>query len=164
MNSIETLRQLLTYNDWANRRVIESLKNAAGDSARGLRAMAHLLIAEKMWLIRLLRNEDTSGFDFWQGSTLEECIQLADEVSGSYLRLLHELTEEGLNSVATYKNSRGVEYQTPYRDILQHVVIHSAYHRGQVAMAMREGGGEPAYTDYIAFVRETPGPHKPSSE
>jgi uncharacterized damage-inducible protein DinB len=64
------------------------------------------------------------------------------------------LTEENLDAVATYKNSRGVEYRTAYRDMLMHVLMHSAYHRGQVAMAIRAEGGEPANTDYIGFVRE----------
>ena len=40
------------------------------------------------------------------------------------------------------------------RDILAHVVLHSAYHRGQIAAAVRAGGGEPAYTDMIHAVRQ----------
>ncbi len=64
------------------------------------------------------------------------------------------MTEEGLESIATYKNSKGVLYETSYRDILTQVLMHSAYHRGQVAMAVRKEGGEPAYTDYIGFVRD----------
>jgi uncharacterized damage-inducible protein DinB len=32
--------------------------------------------------------------------------------------------------------------------------MHSGYHRGQIAAAVRESGGEPAYTDYIHAVRQ----------
>ena len=35
-----------------------------------------------------------------------------------------------------------------------HVVIHSAYHRGQIASDVRASGGVPAYTDYIHAVRQ----------
>jgi uncharacterized damage-inducible protein DinB len=32
-------------------------------------------------------------------------------------------------------------------------VVHGGYHRGQIAAAVREAGGEPAYTDFIHAVR-----------
>lgn len=154
MNSIESLRQLFAYDEWANRRVFDSFGDESNRSPAAVRAFAHLLVAEKMWLVRLLRNEDTTGFDFWPPSTLEQCAALAEENSRTYAELLGNLTDGALDSVATYKNSKGVEYRTSFYDILTHVLFHSTYHRGQVAMAVRDGGGEPAYTDYIAFVRE----------
>ncbi|MGI8565434.1 MAG: DinB family protein [Pyrinomonadaceae bacterium] len=154
MNSIESLRQLFVFNEWANRRILDSFNDASSRSLGAIRAFAHLLVAEKMWLVRLLRNEDTTGFDFWQPSTLDECAALAEENRRAYAELLRSLTEETLDSVATYRNSKGVEYHTSFYDILTHVLFHSTYHRGQVAMAVRNDGGEPAYTDYVAFVRE----------
>ena len=39
-------------------------------------------------------------------------------------------------------------------DILMHVLFHSAYHRGQIALQMRASGVAPAYTDYIHAVRQ----------
>lgn len=153
METIETLRQLFSYNEWANRQMLDSLGKLANPNLKATRALAHLLISEKTWAARLQANLDTTGFDFWQGTTLDECNQLADEVGQVYHQLFSELTEEALDSRATYKNSKGVEYQTSYRDILQQVLLHSTYHRGQVAMAVRAEGGEPAYTDYVAFVR-----------
>ena len=155
METIETLRRLFSYNEWANRRMMDSLGATASPGPKAIRALAHLLIAEKTWASRLESNVDTTGFDFWQGSTLEECRRLAGEVRETYRRLLSELTEETLDSEATYKNSKGVEYRNSYRDMLQQVLLHSTYHRGQVAMAVRAEGGEPAYTDYIVFVRES---------
>jgi len=38
-------------------------------------------------------------------------------------------------------------------DILTHVTIHSAYHRGQIASDLRAAGQAPAYTDFIHAVR-----------
>ena len=154
MQTSEMILRLFKYNEWANRRAIDSLKDPANHSAKAVRALAHLLVAEKTWLARMTTNQDSTGFDFWQGSTLDECEQLAEEVSREFAQVLDGLSEQMLDRVATYKNSKGVEYQTSYRDILQHVLMHSAYHRGQVAMAVRAEGGTPPYTDYIAFVRE----------
>jgi uncharacterized damage-inducible protein DinB len=39
-------------------------------------------------------------------------------------------------------------------DVLTHVLFHSAYHRGQIALQMRASGAEPAYTDFIHAVRK----------
>jgi uncharacterized damage-inducible protein DinB len=39
--------------------------------------------------------------------------------------------------------------------VLLHVIMHSAYHRGQIAMAMRAAGQQPAYTDFIHAVRNS---------
>ncbi len=39
-------------------------------------------------------------------------------------------------------------------DILTHVVLHSAYHRGQIASQVRSGGEQPAYTDFIHAARQ----------
>ena len=38
--------------------------------------------------------------------------------------------------------------------MLTHVVMHSAYHRGQIASHMRESGLTPAYTDFIHGIRQ----------
>jgi uncharacterized damage-inducible protein DinB len=155
MQTLEAIRQLFKYNEWANARAIESLKESSNDNVSAIRALAHLLIAEKEWLMRLQKNEDSTGFDFWPGCSLKECEALGDETRAAYSALLNDLTEERLDSIATYKNSKGIEYNTSFRDILTHVLMHSAYHRGQVAMATRVAGDIPAYTDYIAFVRES---------
>jgi uncharacterized damage-inducible protein DinB len=40
------------------------------------------------------------------------------------------------------------------RDILMHVLMHGVYHRGQIAAAVRDRAGEPAYTDFIEAVRK----------
>lgn len=155
METIKTIGQLFTYNHWANRRVLDSFKDPLNHDPRAIRVLAHLLIAEKMWLVRLLNNEDTTGFNFWPELGLEECEALAEENRKAYAVLFDSLTENDLDSVAIYKNSKGVEYRTSYRDILLHVAFHGTYHRGQVASQVRAGGGTPAYTDYIAFVRES---------
>ena len=154
METIEALRHQFAYNEWANRCVFDALGKPENQSPKAVRLFAHLLVTEKMYLLRILRDEDTTGFDFWQHSTLAECEALMGENSSAYGAFLRDLTEEDLSRVATYKNSKGIEYRNTYREMLTHVLAHSAYHRGQVASAVRMDGGTPAYTDYIAFLRE----------
>ena len=54
----------------------------------------------------------------------------------------------------SYRNSKGEAWSSRKEDILMHVIMHSAYHRGQVATAMRAAGSTPAYTDFIHSVRQ----------
>jgi uncharacterized damage-inducible protein DinB len=153
MQTIEELKYLVEYNEWANRRVLNSLKRPSEPSARGVRALSHLLIAEKEWMARL-KDTSSARSDFWPPSSVAECEALYEETAQAYREFVDGLKEEGLETRTTYKNSKGIQYTSTYRDVLTHVLMHSAYHRGQVAMAVRAEGGEPAYTDYIGFVRE----------
>lgn len=57
-----------------------------------------------------------------------------------------------------YTNSSGVEYRNRLEDVLLHVALHGAYHRGQLAHFVRRGGGTPNPTDYIVFLREDRAP------
>jgi uncharacterized damage-inducible protein DinB len=154
MQTIEELRDLADYNEWANHRTIAALKALADPPAKAISALTHLLIAEKTWLRRFQTEQDSTGANFWPDASLADCEALADDMARDYQAFINSLTEESLDSLASYKNSKGTAYQTAYRDMLMHVMLHSAYHRGQVAMAIRAEGGEPANTDYIGFVRE----------
>ena len=40
---------------------------------------------------------------------------------------------------------------------MTHCVVHASYHRGQVAVRMREGGLEPVNSDFITYCREQSG-------
>ena len=66
MNSLEHLKELYFYNDWANRRVVFTLRDSPSEKA--LRILAHILITEKEYYERLY-GKDSTGFDFWQNLT-----------------------------------------------------------------------------------------------
>jgi uncharacterized damage-inducible protein DinB len=90
-------------------------------------------------------------------------------------RALAERCVDGLRAVAgrdagelarevAYRNSAGQAFRNSVADILCQVVLHGSYHRGQIAQLVRQGGGEPAPTDYIGYRRGVPvppagGPH-----
>ena len=60
----------------------------------------------------------------------------------------------GLSRSLAYKNSKGESFTSQKQDVLLHVVMHSAYHRGQIAADMRAAGFTPAYTDFVHAVRQ----------
>jgi uncharacterized damage-inducible protein DinB len=53
-----------------------------------------------------------------------------------------------------YKNTKGESWTNRRQDILMHVIMHSAYHRGQIATDIRGAGFAPPYTDFIHGVRQ----------
>ena len=90
----------------------------------------------------------------WPSLTLEQCEAHAAELARSWRDYIGALTATGLAERVHYKNSKGEPWSSMAQDILTHVVMHSAYHRGQIATAMRGEGRTPAYTDFIHAVRQ----------
>ena len=152
MHTIEHLRQLFAYNDWANRRIIASIKE--NSSEKSLSILAHLLVTEKEYYERL-HGKNSTGFNFWQNLTPEDCEDLGRETAGLYERLLRRFDEEGLGFIAKYKTSEGISYENTFRELLSHVLLHSATHRGNIILKLREEGFTPPKIDYIIYLRET---------
>lgn len=151
MNTLEHLRGLFDYDDWANRRTIAALET--GKSEKSRRILAHILITKQEYFQRL-EGKDSTGFNFWPDLGLTECKQLAATTSENYERLLNDSDESGLDLSAKYKTSEGVSYENNYRDLLTHVLVHSSIHRGNIVVKMREEGLEPPKIDYIIYLRE----------
>ncbi len=152
MNSIEHLRELYVYNDWANRRIIIALKDAPGEKSRKI--LAHLLITEQEYFERLY-SKDSFGFDFWQNLSLEECGKLARETAERYEKLLRKFDDEGLDLKTSYRTSEGVWHENTFRELLTHVLFHSSIHRGNIILQMREENFTPPKIDFIIYLRET---------
>lgn len=149
---------MLDHLAWANERALASLRESPDDE--GLRFLAHVLAAEKVWLARI-RTGDSWGLEIWPELTLEGCEALMEENLAGYRDLLGELPEKDLSGTVAYENSRGVGFRTPVVEILLHVFMHGSYHRGQIARRVRAAGGEPVNTDVITFVREHPADEGP---
>ena len=152
METIEHLRELFEYNDWANRRIVAALKSNQSEKARKI--AAHLLVTEKEYFERLY-GKDSTGFDFWQDLSTEDCGKLARENAENYERILKRFDDKGLGQSADYKTSEGVAQQNTFRELLTHVLFHSSIHRGNIILKMREEGFAPPVIDYIIYLRET---------
>jgi uncharacterized damage-inducible protein DinB len=154
MQTLEHFGQLLEFNDWANGLILDSLQNSSSPSEPAVRAFAHLLLAEKVWLQRILEGVDNTGFDFWAGKNVVFCEVLYEENRRKFGEFFTGLTEEKLAEITTYKNSKGDEYSNTIREVLNHVFFHSGHHRGQILTHIRAGGETPPYIDFIGFLRQ----------
>ena len=155
MDSKDFLR-MFAYDHWANGECLARIRAAGSASADTVGRMAHILSAQKLWLERILKQPQS--LPVWPTTTIEDCLALADEMSvawRSYLaRLGNQFAPGSLDDKVEYRNSKGEPWSSRVEDILMHVLFHSAYHRGQIALQMRASGVEPAHTDFIHAVRQ----------
>lgn len=150
MQTIEQLRHLFEYDDWANRRTLNALRNQPSERSRQI--FAHILITKQEYFDRL-NGKDSTGFNFWPDLSLDECEQLLEKTTSIFRPLLED-AEESLERVAMYKTSEGVPFDNTYRELFTHVLFHSSIHRGNIVLKMREEGFEPPKVDYILYLRE----------
>ncbi len=145
------LSRLFSYDAWANREIIRSLRETPNFPPNALKLLSHILSAEMLWYERI--EGQLQSLAVWPDLSLAECEALAQRLDGIWRRYL-EQGEAALAKEISYKNSKGESWSSRAEDILLHLVTHSAYHRGQIATAMRAAGQEPAYTDFIHAARK----------
>jgi uncharacterized damage-inducible protein DinB len=152
---VKNFERALRYESWANRRVLACLREHPGET-RGWHVFAHVLAAQELWLARL-RGEDSDGMEVWPEWGPDQCQEALDRAEAGLAEFERGLGPELLERRVSYRNTKGTPYTTRVHDILRHLNRHGVYHRGQVALAVRLGGGSPVNTDYIAWVRELEG-------
>jgi uncharacterized damage-inducible protein DinB len=145
-------RKLFEYDYWANSETLASLKTVPGGLEKARKAVCHLIGAQRIWMSRF-GNPAPPTAQPWPDLTIEECSSAIGDLRQRWQALLDQLTPEKLAGDLTYLSLKGTENKTPVEDVLMHLVLHSAYHRGQVASAVREAGGKPATTDYAVYLR-----------
>jgi len=150
------LLRLFDHLAWADARArdaVASLRAQSGERAQALALYAHVAAAEHVWLARL--DGRPPDHPVWPSLDLDTAAALAREAAAG-LRAHAALDADGLAREVAYRNSAGDAFRSRVDDILAHVALHGSYHRGQVALLARGGGGTPLPTDYIAFVRGSP--------
>ena len=149
---VPRFRRLFAYDEWANREALTSLRQTGAPPPRSLKWLGHVLGAERLWLGRLQR--DHKAVAVWPELTLDQCTGEIADLARLWQDYLNALTPEQLSRPIPYVNTKGESWTNTVDDILTHVVIHSAYHRGQIAADVRASGHTPAYTDFIHGVRQ----------
>ncbi len=165
--TIEEVRNLYAYNSWANRRVLEACAalspaqftqdlHSSFPSVRD--TLAHIMLAEWLWLERWNgRSPAFPSSDFPDFSSIRT---RWDQIEADLNAFIQKLSAADLDRTCEYRNTKGTSFSNPMREMLQHLVNHGTYHRGQITTMLRQLGVTPAITDLIAFYREQAGrPH-----
>ncbi len=163
---LENVHSLFDYNVWANRRTLEGcealnseqfLEPLGGSFGSVRNTVAHIMDVEWLYLER------------WQGRAPSSFPKAENYPDLSHIRerwkqierdtelYLKSLSQEDLARVIEFRNTRGILYRHWLWELMQHLVNHSTYHRGQVTTLLRQLGATPKSSDLIAFYRERSG-------
>ena len=117
-----------------------------------LRPVAHALAADRVWWCRLTGTPvDTP---VWPDLDADGCRALFAETAAGWRQYLGGLTHDAdLDRIVRYPNTRGETFETAVGDVLDHVLLHAAHHRGQANASLRAAGVTPPVLDHIAWVR-----------
>ena len=157
----DVLVTLLDYHYWARDGVLdaaarlttEQFRRDLGGSFSSVRdTLAHVLSSEWVWYSR------------WNGVSPPGHLPAADFETVADIRarwhdhearvrgFVERLGAEGADQVIEYTHFNGEPRRATFRHMLQHVVNHASYHRGQVTTMLRQLGADPPRSqDLIAF-------------
>lgn len=147
--NVEYFRQLAAHDDWANNEFAAALEKTPGLPPRAQELLAHIISAQWVWLTRM--NRELQPMKVWPELSLREC-------RAEFARLKEGweafFKTADLNATFAYTNTKGDSFESRVGDTLTHVFLHGHYHRGQIALLMRQAGVTPPYTDFIEAVRK----------
>lgn len=145
------LLKLYQYNAWANRRVIGCLERQAVTDEKIVSIFAHCVAANFIWYNRFM-GLPKSDYKLWGGGyTIADLKKMVEEANELWMSFIH--SNNSFDRVLKYHNYVGDYYENNIQDIMIHLVNHGSYHRGQVAVLLRERGYEPVNTDLITYDR-----------
>ena len=161
--TFDDLQTLTDYHYWARDRLLEAVepltteqftRDLANSFPSVRDTLVHLYGAEWIWCAR------------WEGESPDAMpspsafgdlltIRRAWEEQERQVRgVLNRLGPEGILRPIEYQRN-GVRQAQPFWQMLQHLVNHGAFHRGQVVTMLRQlGVAPPNQMDLIAFYRE----------
>jgi uncharacterized damage-inducible protein DinB len=145
---------LYAHQEWADAVVWNAIMK--NDAAKNDERIRHLFAHLHLTQTAFLETWRGDSFKYRDSSSFAD----ADEVmryGRDYHRQIHDFVarvrELDVPMVMPWAHYfRKDAAVTTMRDTLTQVPMHSTYHRGQVNARLREVGGEPPLTDYIAWI------------
>lgn len=162
--STANIAQLIDYNYWANKRILEqsaklSIEQFGAPQAAGFSpgtfhmTLVHTMRAE--WLLRerlqhgqspttLFKPDDFPTLDAIVARWQDEERQMRAYVGG--------LTDADLAKVLRFKTVAGVERANLVVDVIYHFVLHGMQHRSECAVMLTNFGFSPGNIDYMFYL------------
>jgi uncharacterized damage-inducible protein DinB len=166
----DDIQLLYEYDRWANNRVLQAVSTLSaeeftrdlGGSLRSVRdTLVHIIGGEWGWLTYWKEPSPSSTFvnDLWTRHDAlftpnafpdVAAVQLKwAEVERDQVEFVNRVTNESLGRMLPLRTT-----QISLAHLMQHLANHSTYHRGQVALKMRQLAAKPLATDFHLFLLE----------
>lgn len=160
----DAARLLIEYHRWARDRALAATAALApaqfvqplGNSFGSVRdTLAHLHGADEVWLSRWTGGAPTGLPPADRFPDLASLRAAWGELDLRLAAFVGGLDAAGLARSLTYRAFNAQLVTLPMWQMLQHLVNHGSYHRGQVTTLLRQlGAAPPASMDLVAFYRE----------
>jgi len=161
--NLHDLQTMIDYHYWARDRLLDALESLTpeqynrdlGSSFKSIReTVTHTYAAEWAWYMRWRGESPTALLPADRFSDLAALRTAWSEQQADMLAFVNRLDDAGVARVIDYKLLSGQAGSSPIWQMLQHVVNHASYHRGQVTTMLRQIGASPAKPmDMIAYYR-----------
>jgi uncharacterized damage-inducible protein DinB len=166
----DDIQLLYEYDRWANNRVFQAVSGLSveqftrdlGGSFRSVRdTLVHIIAGEWIWLAywrqpshgpALLAELRTQRDTLFSPATFPNVAAVQSkwaEVEKEQIAFVRSLTNESSQKMLP---ARGTQLSLVH--LMQHLANHSTYHRGQIALMMRQLDAEPLATDFHVFLAE----------
>ena len=154
----EDLRILVEFNYWAKNRMMEAvselteeqfLRDLSSSFPSTRNTLVHMMSAERRWLSVWQGNptDPLKPEDFPNIESVGSCWEGIERDMRSFAAGVTDFDR----LVSVLRPVDGKVAFFPLKQLMQHVVNHSSYHRGQVATLMRQVGATPAKTDLVTY-------------
>ncbi len=161
--TLQDLRTLLDYHYWARDRLLEAvapltadqLTRDLGGSFKSIRdTLNHLYAAEWAWYSRWQGQSPAGPLPVDLFADVESLRAGWAALEGDVRVFVNRLGDADVERVFEYRALSGQPGSSPFWQMLQHLVNHGSYHRGQVTNMLRQiGVAPPKSMDLIAFYR-----------
>lgn len=160
----EDVSLLIDYNYWARDRMLDALATITPDqftSPMGnsfssiCDTVAHICAVERLWIARLQCKKTDGLRNRNHLNDLETARDEWAEIEGVIREQLARWGPQDVGRTVEYQDLRGNDQSDVLWQMLQHMVNHGTYHRGQITTMLRQlGAAAPKSMDLIAFYRE----------
>jgi uncharacterized damage-inducible protein DinB len=146
----------VNYDRWANLALLEAAsaldsegftRPLGGSFPPVQQTFVHILWAESLWLARWQGRSFAAIIDSQSYPTPQSLKHALEAVHAEQLAFLTSTPDSSLDRPITYVNFQDQSWAYPLRHMVQHLIVHSAFHRGQVASLLRQLGVVPPHTD-----------------
>jgi uncharacterized damage-inducible protein DinB len=148
-DNTELLQEMARHQAWADNLHWKALRenSALLEDPEIRKRLNHMVMALRM-LTGLARGEkpDPSGM-----KAVEAVDQLEAAMERGNAELIQAVTNVDLQNVIDLPRGPRGPFQAPAGALLLQAITHSQHHRGQNAARMRQLGGNPPMTDFIAW-------------
>jgi uncharacterized damage-inducible protein DinB len=151
------VNQQYAYHKWATLKVIQHVGQLPEELyTREIKSVfpsiyetfKHMFEVDEIWFSRLKGMEIATRKFLTEEDLLVQYENLLSNIEG-FLK-----AEKDFDRIIQYRNSEGEIFKNTVSELVQHVVNHGTYHRGNLSAMLRQLNSQTVATDYIYFLRE----------